>query len=84
MARVFFSDLGDRLAAIAFLFFANVLPRMPLWAIRGVAVVMFVLMYPVTGYLLGLERRFARHIRIAFEDDINARDARKLARRALY
>ena len=84
MARDFFQDLGDRAAAIAFLFFANVLPRTPLWVIRGASMVMFVLLYPVAGYLLGLERRFARHIKIAFEDDIDARTARKLARRALY
>jgi len=82
--RGFFQDLGDRAATIAFLFFANVIPRTPLWVIRGVSAVMFVLIYPVAGYLLGLERRFARHIRIAFEDDITRRDSRKLARRALY
>ncbi|MBN1881360.1 MAG: lysophospholipid acyltransferase family protein [Deltaproteobacteria bacterium] len=84
MARGFVSDLGDRLAAIAFCFFAEVIPYTPLWLIRGVSVVMFVLMYPVAGYLLGLERRFARHIRIAFEEDLTPRDSRRLARRALY
>ena len=82
--RGFFQDLGDRAVTIAFLFFANVVPRTPLVVIRGVSAAMFVLIYPVAGYLLGLERRFARHIRIAFEDDISRRDARKLARKALY
>ena len=84
MKRGFFQDLGDRVATIAFRFFAEVFPYLPLWFIRGLSTVMFALAYPVAGYLLGLERRFSRHIRIAFGDDITPRDSRKLARRALY
>ena len=84
IVKEFFKDIGNRAVKIAFLFFANLFPYLPLWFIRGLSVAVFVPAYLVVGYLMGQQLRFTRHIRIAFGDDIAPRNARKMARRALY
>jgi KDO2-lipid IV(A) lauroyltransferase len=72
----------EHIVPVIFKSLVYTLPYLPLFIIRGGTIVVFWTFYPLT-VLAGIRKRFARNIKIAFQDRITQQEANRAARRTI-
>jgi len=74
----------DKLIIAILSLFVSSLPYTPLPILRFLSVIVFIVLYPTVATVTGMRRRFIKNITMTYMEEINQREARRIARRSIY